>query len=631
MKKLFFIGLILFSASLKAQEYHVSLIPDSLIKNANAVKRFEELHVIIKDIGKAVIKHKYAITILNENADENATYTNYYDKLQSLSDISGRLYDATGKVIRSMKKKDISNTSSDDGFSLLTDNRQKTYTFYCKTYPYTVEFEDEQTLEGIYYFPHWEPAEDEYFAVQKSSFIVETPADYKLRYKQFNYTGSPVINKGEKNVYTWHLLNKMPILYEVFQPHVQEIATAVYIAPSEFEIAGYKGDMSSWNGLGKFQISLNKGRDELPANIKKQIHDLTDGLSSAEEKIKAVYNYLQQTTRYISVQLDIGGWQPFEAKYVAANKFGDCKALSNYMISMLKEAGVNANYVIVNAGKGRRGLWEDFPAPYFNHVIICVPDKKDTLWLECTSQNVSAGYMGTFTGNRKALMVTDEGGVVVNTPHYSAADNIQIRKANAEIDETGNLTVEVYTRFTGTQQEIPHSLMYDATPEQRNKYLNNTINLPTYKVEKTNYTETRGLIPFMDEYLKITSPMYASITGKRLFIQPNLFNKESKLPVDKPRQFDIDYRTSYKDVDSISIKIPAGYVPESVPKNADIINKFGKYSITYTIKQDRIELVRIYEQSAGRFPASEYNSLAGFYEQMFKSDRMKIVLVKREG
>ena len=245
MKTLLVVVFILCAAFTKAQNYNVLLIPDSLTKNANAVKRFEELHVIIKDIGKAIVKHKYAITILNESGDEYATYANSFDKLTPLSDISGHLYNAFGKSIKTVKKKDISNTSVDDGYSLLTDSRQKQYSFYCKTYPYTIEFEDEQELNGIYFLPHWQPVEDERFTVQQSRFIVETPANYKLRYKQFNYAGVPVINKNEKTTYTWQLLNKTAIDYEIFQPLVQEITTAVYIAPSEFEFGGYTGDMST--------------------------------------------------------------------------------------------------------------------------------------------------------------------------------------------------------------------------------------------------------------------------------------------------------------------------------------------------------------------------------------------------
>src|SRR5215831_13378381 len=94
-----------------SQDYNVILIPDSLTKNSNAVKRFEELHVIIKSVEKMIVKHKYAITILNERGDDYAAYYNDYNKLHDLSDISGALYDAFGKKIKGVKKKDITDVS----------------------------------------------------------------------------------------------------------------------------------------------------------------------------------------------------------------------------------------------------------------------------------------------------------------------------------------------------------------------------------------------------------------------------------------------------------------------------------------------------------------------------------------
>ena len=99
MKKLLILVLIAPLFGL-AQNYNVSLIPDSLKESCDAVKRFEELHVIIKSPGKAVVKHKYAITILNKDGDEYAAYSNNYDKLVDLSDISGALFDETGKKLK---------------------------------------------------------------------------------------------------------------------------------------------------------------------------------------------------------------------------------------------------------------------------------------------------------------------------------------------------------------------------------------------------------------------------------------------------------------------------------------------------------------------------------------------------
>jgi Domain of Unknown Function with PDB structure (DUF3857)/Transglutaminase-like superfamily/Domain of Unknown Function with PDB structure (DUF3858) len=586
--------------------------------------------VKIKGIDKAVITHKVAYTVLDEAGDYFARYGNYYDKFHSLSDISGKLFDAAGKVLKSIKKKDISDAALNDGESLITDARIKHFSFYYKTYPYTVEYEDEVGYDGIFAFQPWYPLDDEEMSVEFCKLTIETPADYQLRYKQFNYNGQPVIEENKNKVYIWQVKNIKASESEIYQPAIREVQTAVYYAPIDFEYAGYKGNMKSWQNLGNFFIELNKGRDVLPDNIKADVHRLTNNIKSAQEKVKVLYEYMQSNTHYVGIQLGIGGMQPFEAKYVAEKKYGDCKALSNYMVSLLKEAGIPAHYVLVKASKFTKSVIEDFPTDYFNHVVACVPNGKDSIWLECTSQTVSAGYMGTSTGNRKALLIADDGGHIVSTPSYRATDNLMVRKIDAVVDINGNIIMDINTKFTGFQQEQTHGLLYGATKEEKDKYLNSRINLPTYKVEKNDYKETKGAIPVIDEYLKITAPNYASITGKRLFITPNFVDRERKLPGDKPRKFDIEITYAYRDIDTINIKIPDGYTVEALPKEINITNQFGKFSSVVKVGSNTIILYRLCEINSGYYPASAYEAFAKFYEEMAKADNSKVVLVKNE-
>lgn len=611
------------------QNYAVSLIPDSLKENANAVLRNEELYVEIKDIDKAIVHHKYAITILNEMGKRYATYGNMYDKLVSLSDISGNLYDANGAKVKSARRKDIYDYSN-DGSSFQTDDRVKTFSFSHSSYPFTVEFEDEQVYGGIYYLPTWSPVRNNQFSVEKSKLIVETSLDYELRFKHFNYQKNPEKNIAKKITYIWDLYNYKAYDNSYFLPDDIEITPCVMLAPSKFSISGYTGNMTSWNELGKFQIQLNKDRDILPDMIKQQIHSLTDSIKSDEEKVKIVYEYLQKNTRYISIQLGIGGWQPLPASFVADKKYGDCKALSNFFVSLLKEINIKAHYVIINSGNDvATGLYEDFPCKYSNHIVSCVPLKNDTMWLECTSQTQSAGYMGLFTGNRKALMITDEGGVVVNTPKFIADENKTIRNIGATIDETGTLKLNAISKLSGTEQEDEHSLLNELNEEQRIKYLNTVYDLPTYSIDKIEYKETKSRIPVINETLAITAPSYANITGKRMFITPNLLTKSFRLENIKPRVFDIVYRKAYTNIDSIEIKIPTGYAVEMMPKNISTNNKFGSYKIDYSFSNNTIKVIRYYQQKVNRFPASDYQSLVDFYEQMAKADRAKIVFVKQ--
>lgn len=632
-RKLYSVLLLLFLLgclhTVKAQDYNVNLIPDSLKENAHVVKRFDEKKVVIKGVGKAVIYTKSAYTVFDEAGYDYACYARDYGRFRSLSGISGKLFDASGKILRSVKYRDIKDRSYDDEISLATDARYKSHDFNYHQYPFTVEYEDEITFNGIYTLPTWRPLFSGNIGVQQAKLIVETEPGYQLRYKQKNYSAGPVVSTGKTTTYTWEVKNLAPLTFEPYQLPWEEVTPVVYLAPSEFDYSGYKGNMSNWQEMGKFFLALNQGRDVLPDQVKKEVHDLTDALTDNKEKIRSLYEYLQQHTRYISIQLGIGGLQPFDATYVATKKYGDCKALSNYMTALLKEAGIRSHYVVVNAGKGEKGLEEDFPDDYFNHVIVCVPNGKDSVWLECTSQTAPAGYMGSFTGNRQVLLVTEEGGKVTWTPRYSASENEQHRKVNAVVDAEGNLSADITTVYTGIQQEEASGLIHHASKEQRDRYLNGAFNLPTYKVENVQYTEKKQAVPEVTESIHLTSTAYATVSGKRLFISPNLLSKSgSKLSTDKPRKFDIEFIYGTRDVDTISIQIPDGYKPEAMPKDLALTNKFGAYTIAYKLDKNRITVFRKYEITGGRYPAAEFTILSDFFAAIYRSDRNRIVFVK---
>lgn len=632
MKNILFLFLFIMPLGLFAQLYNVMLIPDSLKKNADMVVRLEEKIMEIKSPGKATEKERHVYTVLNETAARYGRFVTYYGKFNSINYANCTLYDAMGKDVKHVKKKDMQDRSVDDQMSLMIDERAKENDFYCHTYPYTVEFEEEDDIDGILDFPDWMPIGAPAVAVQLSRYVIIAPKDYVVRYKSNNCSVKPVITEdGNKKIYTWEIKNLPPISLENNAPSLRELVPNIMFAPSDFEAEGYKGNMSTWQDYGKFIYQLVKGRDVLPDNVKLKVHQLTDGLKEEKQKIYVLYDFLQKNTRYISIQLGIGGWQPFDATYVATKRYGDCKALSNYMVALLKEAGVNAKYVEIMAGENAAPMVEDFPSSQSNHVIACVPMATDTLWLECTSQTKSPGYMGSFTGDRKAVLIDENGGHVVSTPRYNASNNLQIRNVNASINEEGNLDAQVNTRFTGIQQETPHGLIYEVSKEDRDKYLNHSLSLATYTVDKSSFEEERGSIPAVKEYLHVTSSGYASVTGKRLFVAPNLFNKTSlRYSSDSVRKYAIVYNDAFRDIDSITITIPAGYSPESMPQDVKLDSKFGKYAFSLKVEADKIYYTRLLEKSRNRFPASDYAELVKFQEQIYKADHARIVLVKKE-
>jgi hypothetical protein len=341
---------------------------------------------------------------------------------------------------------------------------------------------------------------------------------------------------------------------------------------------------------------------------------------------------MQKNTRYISIQLGIGGWQPFDAKYVATKGYGDCKALTNYMYSILKEAGIISYYAVVRAGKNANYITADFPSQQFNHVILCVPlSKKDSVWLECTSQTMPAGYLGDFTSDRYALLVDETGGKLVRTPKYGMKENLQIRHVKARLEDNGTLNIDADTRYTGMQQDDIHGMINHLSKEKVKEYLHRQMDFSTYDIKQFAYKESKASLPSINESLNIMVSNYATITGKRLFILPNLMTRSGrKLSQDSTRKYDIQLGYEYKDVDTVEIELPKGYEPEAMPQTVSLNGKFGNYSSSVKLKDNKLYYYRSIEHYSGLYPAKDYDELVKFYEAIYKADRGRVVLVKTD-
>lgn len=635
MKRFFFMmAIITQSISLYAGdgEYAVSKISPALKTNANAVLRFEDIKFEIHSTKEAIETNHYVITVLNENGDKWAQFAEYYDRLRQVNAVEGNLYDANGKQLKKMKSKDLQDFGGTGESSLVEDNRIKAHNFYYRVYPYTIEYNIEIRYNHTMFFPDWVPVGGEKLSVEQSHFSIICPSNYQFRYKEFNYSGNPTITaEKNKTITTWDATNIPAIVKETACPRWHELTTMVITGPTDFQLGDYKGNMNTWQNYGKFLYALKSGRDNLPDNIKRQVHNLTDATTDVKKKIGILYEYLQKNTRYISIQLGIGGWQPFDAMSVATKGYGDCKALSNYMFSLLKEAGIRSDYTLVLSGDDQNYMTDDFPSNQFDHVILFVPVDKDTIWLECTSQTLPAGYLGAFTADKYALAIEESGGKLVHTPRYGLKDNLQLRKLKATLSEDASLTAEVNTSYSGLEQDDVHGIINNLSKDKVKEYLQKKLDFPTYDLDKFEYKENKSIIPEVGENLDLYISNYASITGKRLFIVPNVMSRSySKLHADEERKFDIVLHDEFKQVDTVEIEIPKGYEPESIPQSVNVEGKFGKYSSTTKLVGNKIFYYRLREQYSGIFPAKDYADLVKYYDSIYKADRNKLVFIKKE-
>lgn len=633
MKKLFILTLITIGIDVAAKDlkYPVSEISENLKKGANLVYRVDEMSFTILSKSRAIQKSHVVITFLNEKAKREATRIVGYSKLVKVNSISGAVYDAAGEQVKKLKNSDIRDQSA-TGSSLYTDDRVKIADLSHTSYPYTLEFESEIEYKFLFYIPTWYVVPGEQKSVQKSRLTVTFTNEATPRFKVYNTNVKEVVDKlpDDKQSWTWTFENIPAVEREPFSPPLSETTPVIEIAPGNFEYENYSGTMEDWISFGKWISTVNKGRDGLPPEAKAKVAELTRG-KTMEEKVRVLYQFLQDKTRYVSIQIGIGGQQPFEAAVVDKMGYGDCKALSNYMVSMLKEAGVDANYVLIRAGSNEQDIDIEFPSTQFNHAVAAVPMGKDTLWLECTSQTNPFGYSGRFTGDRHALMITEQGGKIVRTPRYPVEVNRQERKARVIVSKDGNAKASVKTVYSGLQYENDNLDYYiQQSKEEQKKWIQENTDIPSFEVSSFTISEKRDIIPQATIDLDLSVRSFASVNGKRLFLAPNLMNRGTYVPKKlDSRKTPIVLSFPYVDEDVVEITFPEELYPEFVPPKAHFESKFGTYDGSYEMESGKLVYTRKLKMNKGVFPSESYQELIDFYKNINKADNAKLVLLSK--
>jgi hypothetical protein len=419
---------------------------------------------------------------------------------------------------------------------------------------------------------------------------------------------------------------------EVLSPGAEEILPIIYLAANEFEYDGYSGNMQSWNAFGKWLYSLLQTRSTLNPEQIIEIKSISNVHESIPDKVRALYEYMQSKTRYVSIQLGIGGYQPMSAQSVADLGYGDCKALSNYMRVILSAVDIPSNYTVIGAGRSHRSFsFRDFPNTFqANHVILTVPMEEDTLFLECTSQKNPCGYLGSFTGNRPALLVSEDGGRLIKTPSFNLNDYLQQTIGTCQLNSNGTLQGNYCRTYTGLRSEAVAGNDLLSKEDQRAGYLKK-INIPSIKLEEIEYDYQKDRHPAMNEKISFNVPGYAQISGTRVFFTPNLFNQwHYQLPANEDRQHPMMIDEAIYDIDTFTIQLPEDYSIEAMPSEVSLETPFGRYHSRVHFENNKLVYFRLLQLSENTYPKEMYADLRSFFKTIQKTDRAQVVLIEKK-
>lgn len=609
--------------------YPAADIPAELRKGADAVVRNETTTFRVISPGKAIETLELAVTILNGRGDAHAQMTVHYDKLRKVKTFEGALYAADGKLVKRLKKADIIDGSAFSG-SFMEDNRFKTASLEHKEYPFTVVWTTETETSNTMFYPSWVPPVSKKVSVEYAALLMVCPQGLSFEHRAFGLP-EPVAATDQKgnNTWQWAVSGLQAKEGEPLAPYWQG-SQVVLTRPLIFEIDGQKGSMQSWQQYGAFIQQLNQGRDILPQEVVDKVNALTSGLTTAEDKVKAVYEYMQQNTRYVSIQLGIGGWQPFEAAFVAQKGYGDCKALSNYTLALLKAAGIRSHYAIISAGAEKKEVvLEDFPQSYFNHAILCVPLQKDTLWLECTSQINPFGHLGSFTGNRKALLITESGGKLVNTRTYTHKDNV--RNTHTFIDlHQEQPGFKISRTYSGILFDGVHTVMRSHEQQQKD-WLYQQAGLPEVSIKQYALENRKTKAPAMLLQAEGVLQEKLQRSGSRLFVPLALgeFPLELPRPV-ADRKTDFVQAWGYTYSDTLMYQVPAAFKAEHLPAPVRLHSDFGTYELEAVYERGQIRSVERLCLYEGKHPASRYAEWVAFVQKLRSAHASKAVLVEQD-
>lgn len=604
-------------------------IDSTLLNHANSVVRLDRSIVNIPNRRTLEIEKTLIVTVLNRKGDNDASAYAYYDDVTKIKELKAQVYDRYGKEIKEFKKRDFKDVAAVDGISIFTDSRVMYLDYTPTEYPYTLVFNVTTISANTAFLPQFYANNGYLSSTERAYLEFNFLPELGLRSKLINNNDVIKVQEAEGK-FTYEVLNVPALKPESFSPGFQKIVSKAIFTLDYFHLEGVDGQATTWQSFGKWMDDyLLAGTSEIPESTAQDIRALVKDENNLSEKVRLIYEYMQNRTRYISVQVGIGGWKPMLASEVDELGYGDCKALSNYTKSLLEVAEIPSYYTILYGDKDKRDIQKDFPSVQGNHAILAVPVDDDFIWLECTDQNVPYGFIADFTDDRDVLVVTPDGGQIVHTKIYKEQDNSQFLQGKVTLNEKGGITASVTMVSSGTQYDDRFFIERSNDDDQKKYYYKfwdyiNNISLESIKLSNDKKKAT------LTEEITFSAESYATFAGDEMIVPLNTLNRFTQLPnKNKNRIYDIEIDRGFKDQDEVHIVIPNGREVSALPDQVSITGDYGTYNCAVTQVGDN-ELVykRSFIFNEGSYSKEDYSAFRKFLKDVVRRDNQKIILSK---
>lgn len=383
----------------------------------------------------------------------------------------------------------------------------------------------------------------------------------------------------------------------------------------------------SWDALGRWYRGLIRNQLLPDARIAGLVKELTAGLRDERAKVRAIYGWVVTATRYVGLEFGIHGYKPYRAPLVVARGFGDCKDKASLLVTMLREAGIDADLALVRTRSA--GAIRDAPASLsvFNHAIAYVPSLD--LWLDGTAEQHGTSELPFEDQGVIALRLSRDRAVLGRTSILNADRSVFDERLEVLLDADGEARFEARTRVLGAGAP-PLRTELEAERTRRERFEASLV---------TSYPGARLGDLAMEGLSDIESPVSYEFTA---FIPGfgRVVSGEIELPVDSGLDLAASYcKLSRREHDlvtgpkrtlnrAVEIEIPTGYEPSRIPSTTVIESRYGKLRLELEIGDGKIRVQRTFELDVDEVPVADYSDFCSFARRVDEALEADITLAR---
>ena len=610
----------------------------------DAVLLYSETNVSVLSADKMKTVTREAYKILRPGGRDYGDVVVFTNMNKKITSLRGWSIPAQGKDFE-VKDKDAIEVSPPkiEGGELISDVKAKVLHIPASEpgniigYEYEVE-ERPLVLQDEWHFQERVP-------VRESHYSIQVPAGWEYSASFLNYPEAKPVQSSATGA-SWKVSDVKGTRPEEDMPPWKGLVGQMVISFYPARGATLNG-FSNWQQMGNWYTHLISGRMDASPDIKQKVQSLSSSAPTQLEKMKSIALFIQQNIRYVAIELGIGGWQPHPAADIYNNKYGDCKDKTTLMVSMLREIGVDAYYVVINTERG--SITAKTPAHQaFDHVIVAIklpegvsdpslvatithPKLGKLLFFDPTSELTPFGQIGGYLQDNYGLLVTPDGGELLALPKQPASLNSIARSATLTLDPTGRLQGQVTERRVGDRAASQrHALRTTTKDTDKIKLIESVLagSLANFQITKAsvmNAHETSE--PFGFEYT-FQADNYAKKAGNLLLVRPRVIGVKTRgiLETKEPRQFPVEFEGPVLDTDQFEIAVPEGYEVDELPPPVDAEFSFATYHSKTEAKDKKIKYTRSYEIKELSVPVAKVEELKKFYRIIANDERNTAIL-----